>query len=1132
MRICLFLLLLLFTQAPTYATSVLSQGARNVKNGAPYGGASAVGDGVHDDTQAFLDALNLNRGMQAGTSGSDTTASDVAIYVPPGNYLVSRQLILWCPLVFFGEPSNPPTITLKSNSITNVNPDPGSSAFVVVFPADNKPAYSTNSQAGGTGPNGTGFRSNNNNFFVYVHDINFKVLSGNAGCTSVFEWEPAQCSALRNSVLTGTSSQTQALLSHGVSTDQEAGGGGVIQNITMSGCQNATVQDGPFERVFRGCTFNGPCIIKDSIVLISFICCNFNGGGIGLSSQNTGATLTLDDCVFATNTPFNPGSCGTHIENCTFATANSNPSLSAGITAQWTSSNVTYNGSSEAGTSSNLNTSGVVRGSQFSNPPFATPNSTAVNILSFGGSGNGSTDNTTALNNAFASGATDVVFPAGNYHFNSTITLSAGRRLFGLSIDLCKISGGSNPVISVTGRGVGGVAIVGLGIIQNSGGAPVINWNGDQSSVMMDSDCSYPTGGSVPLINFQTGGCFWEDATPALLFGGNGGVCANVTSTDPLYMVAVDPQHFNLDTMLFTNAQNVIIREMTYEMLISGAMTNAMTITGGKNINIGPLCLADRSGGTAATYGVNISGASVSLWETSMNSYGTGIIHDGTRNVGTGGAGGNFQVVSGYVDFTGSSLTIPSVSISAAAVGATTATLNGSITSNGTQTITSDGFDWGTTTAYGNSVPAVTVQSGSLTANLNGLTSGQTYHCRAKAVNSSGTGFSGDSTFTATSTSTPPANSGPYKGTAAPVPGIVYASNYDLGGQGVGYQDSQNGNPGAYRTDGVDLKLTSDTASAGTGYVLGWRTAGEWNRYTVNAQAGKYTVSARVQSAFNTGKFHVTVDGSTVIAPVSVPLTGPWDIASSWKTINLGTVTLTAGSHVVTVLVDAAWYDLNYLSFVAVLSTPTPVKYIQSAYATPQTQQQTVPVSYLAAQTSGNLNVVIVGWNDTASVVNSVKDSEGNVYQRAVGPTLLAGYLSQAIYYCPNILAASAGSNAVTVGFNQPASYVDVRILEYSGISQANPVDGFASAVGNSTTSSSGVLATTSASDLLIGANMVLTGTLGAGTGFTQRLLTPDGDIVEDNVVTSAGSYSATTTLSPPSNGWDMQMVAFRAASQ
>jgi Pectate lyase superfamily protein/Carbohydrate binding module (family 6) len=1125
MRICLFLFLL-FTQIPTYATTVLSQGTRNVKNGAPYGGASAVGDGVHDDTQAFLDAFNLHRGM----GGPGTEATDVAVYVPPGTYLVTKFLIPWGPIMLFGEPSSPPTITLKANSITVAPPDGNGTnlppSFIIMRWGTNHNPYDRNWNTN----DGAKFRSNNNCFFVYLHDINFTVQSGNTACSSVLAWSPAQCTAFRNSVLTGTASQAAALDTE-PGLNGEAGGGGVIHNITCNGCQNATIQNSVFERVFRGCTFNGPVLVNGGINAMSFIACTFNNpGGAGLSMQ-TNPLLTLDDCVFTSGTPLtNSGNANTHIENITFGAANANPFFPAGVTAEWTSSSVTYNGVSESGTSSNLNTTGVVRGSQFFNPAYLTPGSSCVNVQTYGAIPDGR-DCTTPIRNALLA-SKEVYFPPGTYVTTQTITLSAGQHLFGQGLDLSKITGGSSPVISVTGRGNSGVGLIAMGIVA-SGSNPCINWNGDQTSVLMDTEVGCSTSGVPgPLINFQSGGAFLEDSCPALLMSANAvGQCYAISSTDPLYLVAVDPQHFNTTPITMSNAQNVSIREMTYEMLISSAMTNAMTITGGKNIDIGALCLADRSGGTAATYGVNISGSSVSLWETSMNSYGTAIIHDGTRNTGTGGTGG-FQVVNGYVDFTGSTLTIPSVSVSAATVGSTTATLHGSITSNGSQTITSDGFDWGTTTAYGNSAPAVTAQSGSLTANLTGLTSGLTYHCRAKAVNSSGTGFSGDNTFTATSTSTPPPNSGPYKGIAAPLPGIVYASNYDLGGQGVGYQDSQDGNPGAYRTDGVDLKLTSDTASAGTGYVLGWRTAGEWNRYTVNAQAGKYTVSARVQSAFNTGKFHVTIDGSTVIAPVSVPLTGPWDIASSWKTVNLGTVTLTAGSHVVTVLVDAAWFDLNYLSFVAVLSTPTPVKYIQSAYATPQTQQQTVPVSYLAAQTAGNLNVVIVGWNDTASVVSSVKDSKGNVYQLAVGPTLLAGYLSQSIYYCPNILAATAGANAVTVAFNRPANYADIRILEYSGISQATPVDGFAAAVGNSTTSSSGVLATTSATDLLIGANMVLTGTLGAGTGFAQRLLTSDGDIVEDSVVTSVGSYSASAALSPPSAGWDMQIVAFRAASQ
>ena len=125
--------------------------------------------------------------------------------------------------------------------------------------------------------------------------------------------------------------------------------------------------------------------------------------------------------------------------------------------------------------------------------------------------------------------------------------------------------------------------------------------------------------------------------------------------------------------------------------------------------------------------------------------------------------------------------------------------------------------------------------------------------------------------------------------------------------------------------------------------------------------------------------------------------------------------------------------------------TPTPaaLSYVQGNYATPQSPLTAVTVPYTAAQTAGDLNVVIVGWNDSTAQVSSLTDSKGNVYQLAVGPTVLTGSapLSQAIYYAKNISAATAGANTVTVTFNAAAIYADIRILEYSGIDPVTPVD-------------------------------------------------------------------------------------------
>jgi len=205
-------------------------------------------------------------------------------------------------------------------------------------------------------------------------------------------------------------------------------------------------------------------------------------------------------------------------------------------------------------------------------------------------------------------------------------------------------------------------------------------------------------------------------------------------------------------------------------------------------------------------------------------------------------------------------------------------------------------------------------------------------------------------------------------------------------------------------------------------------------------------------------------------------------------------------------------------------------QFVQVAYATPQSNVSTLAVKYAAAQTAGNLNVVVVGWNDTTAQVTSVTDTKGNVYALAIGPTQSPGALSQSIYYSKNISGALAGANSVTVTFNRGAVFVDVRILEYAGVDPSNPVDVVAGASGTAGTASSGAVTTTYPNDLIFGANMTTGCTNGPGTGFTERVVTqPDCDGAEDKKVTTVGSNAATMSVSSGSP-WVMQMVAFRGA--
>jgi hypothetical protein len=165
-----------------------------------------------------------------------------------------------------------------------------------------------------------------------------------------------------------------------------------------------------------------------------------------------------------------------------------------------------------------------------------------------------------------------------------------------------------------------------------------------------------------------------------------------------------------------------------------------------------------------------------------------------------------------------------------------------------------------------------------------------------------------------------------------------------------------------------------------------------------------------------------------------------------------------------------------------------------------------------------------VGWNDTTSSVTSVVDDNTNTYV-LVGMNAGNG-VSQAIYYSKNIALPTNNTPTVTVTFNNPAGFPDVRILEYSGLSTTAPLDNWTGSSGVSTLAdSSGT--TTASSDLILGAGTTKSNFTAAGAGFTSRAITtPFGDIVEDsNGAQPAGTYNATAVLT--NGSWVMQVAGF-----
>ena len=165
-------------------------------------------------------------------------------------------------------------------------------------------------------------------------------------------------------------------------------------------------------------------------------------------------------------------------------------------------------------------------------------------------------------------------------------------------------------------------------------------------------------------------------------------------------------------------------------------------------------------------------------------------------------------------------------------------------------------------------------------------------------------------------------NGSPFSGTPYAVPGKIEAENYNTGGEGVAYHDSDaTNNGGQYRTaDGVDIEATTDT---GGGYDLGWTATGEWEKYTVNVSAaGTYSIDFRVASNQTGGALHLEVDGANVTGSMPVPSTGGWQ---TWTTLTKSGVSLSAGQHVLRLFVDNTGYNINWINiYTSASATNTP----------------------------------------------------------------------------------------------------------------------------------------------------------------------------------------------------------------
>ncbi|KAI9814260.1 MAG: hypothetical protein M1827_003426 [Pycnora praestabilis] len=467
---------------------------RNVKTD-----CGAAGDGSTDDTQKINTCISA--GARCGQGCDSSTVTPALIYFPPGTYLISAPIIQFYYTQFVGDAVSIPTIK-------------GSSSFKGIALIDSDP-YADN---------GVNWYTNQNNFFRQIRNFVIDLTAMPPSTGAGIHWQVAQATSLQNirfEMVQGGDDNKQ----EGIFMDN--GSGGFMTDLTFNG-GNYGAFLGNQQFTTRNMTFNN---VKTAIYMNwawawTFKSLSINNCGVGIDmsqggpSQSVGSVLFLDSKL--TNTPIGvltsygtkqAGSNGTLIiDNVDFtecpvavSSATSNSTILAGgsVVKSWAQGkeylscgNGTATGNNIQDTltdpptkpASLLNAQGAVF--ERSKPQYEQyPASSFLSVKSNGAKGDGSTDDTAAIQAIFNKATKDqiVYFDHGAYIISSTINVPKDIKITGEIWPLIMASGiafqneaSPVPVFQVGNAGdQGGVEMSDL-IFETVGsqpGAILVQWN-------------------------------------------------------------------------------------------------------------------------------------------------------------------------------------------------------------------------------------------------------------------------------------------------------------------------------------------------------------------------------------------------------------------------------------------------------------------------------------------------------------------------------------------------------------------------------------------------------------------------------------------------------------------------------
>ena len=157
------------------------------------------------------------------------------------------------------------------------------------------------------------------------------------------------------------------------------------------------------------------------------------------------------------------------------------------------------------------------------------------------------------------------------------------------------------------------------------------------------------------------------------------------------------------------------------------------------------------------------------------------------------------------------------------------------------------------------------------------------------------------------------------------IPGVIHASDYDLGRNGKAYYDTDTAtyqvstgtytdwNSGySYRNDGVDIETSADSHPNSNRYDVGWTADGEWLQYTAEVDSSAaYNVQIRYAGPSG-AKIKLMANEVDITGILPVPSSGG---NQSWNIINFNDVILYHGIQKLRVFFEKGGINLGFLGF-------------------------------------------------------------------------------------------------------------------------------------------------------------------------------------------------------------------------